>query len=181
MQPDQHRKRSRSDHDRELAADQKQASIDDVHQRAGRNCEQRHRQAVGDLNHRYDERVRIEARHQPAGSDVVHPAADVRDDGRRHADDLQQLIGPFAAAFLEQQASARWLQPSKVAARQRLVHDDRRRGTGRVTCRPPAAHAIFEITALTFMLRPNRSLQPDRQDLEVVGIAADAQLYNPKT
>ena len=86
MKPYQRGERGGDDRDGRLADDQKAPLIHNIRERARRNCKQKHRQAVGDLHHRDDERVGIKARHQPAGSDAVHPAADVRDDGRNPND-----------------------------------------------------------------------------------------------
>ncbi len=82
MKPYQRSKRGRDDGDGRLADDQKAALIHNIRERTRRNCKQKHRQTVCDLYHRDDEGVGVEARHEPAGSDVVHPAADVRDDRR---------------------------------------------------------------------------------------------------
>jgi len=65
-----------------LRDNEKFSPIEDIGKRAGRHREQEHRQGGRDLDHGNDERLRIEARHQPARRGVVHPAADVGDDGR---------------------------------------------------------------------------------------------------
>ena len=82
VQRDDGRVDRRDDRRRHLGDDEQLAFIDDVGKRAGRHCEQEHGQCGRDLNHGDDERLGIEARHQPAGGGVVHTAADVRDHGR---------------------------------------------------------------------------------------------------
>lgn len=68
--------RHRGTRDRRLAEDEESASIDDAHEHTRRNCEQKHRQTVRNLHHRGQERVRIKARHEPAGDkpDLYAPA-----------------------------------------------------------------------------------------------------------
>ena len=65
-----------------LRDDQKSSPVDDVGKRARRHREQEHRQGGRDLDQRDRQAAGIEARHQPARGGVVHPAADVGDDGR---------------------------------------------------------------------------------------------------
>jgi len=79
MKPYERGERGRGDRGRDLAADQESALIHDVHECAGRNRKQKHRQAVGNLHHRDGERVGVKVCHEPARGHVVHPATDVRD------------------------------------------------------------------------------------------------------
>jgi hypothetical protein len=47
-----------------------------------REREQEHRKAARNLDQRDRQRIGIEARHQPSGRGVIHPGADVGDNGR---------------------------------------------------------------------------------------------------
>jgi hypothetical protein len=82
VKPDQHRARCRDDGEDELRTDQKAALVDGIRQSPNREREQEHRKATRNPDQRDRQRIGIEARHQPSGRGVVHPGADVDDDGR---------------------------------------------------------------------------------------------------
>ena len=71
-----HDRVERFDHDQIFAL------IEDVGERAGRNREHTNRQRARRLHQRHDQRIGIEAGHQPARRGAVHPAADIGDQCR---------------------------------------------------------------------------------------------------
>ncbi|MHC2950829.1 hypothetical protein ACVIJX_007977 [Bradyrhizobium diazoefficiens] len=81
VKPDEHRTCCRDDCKDDFTTNQKTAFVDSIRQRASRQREQEHRKAARDLNQGDGEGIGIEAGHQPSGRSVVHPGADVGDDG----------------------------------------------------------------------------------------------------
>jgi hypothetical protein len=80
VQRDDERERGGNQRDRELRAGQKLSQVDEIRHRAGRNRKKKHRQCSRHLHQRHNERIRVEAGHQPARRGAVHPSADVRHD-----------------------------------------------------------------------------------------------------
>jgi hypothetical protein len=82
--PEPHQEAEARDQQRhgDLHRDQEPPPIDDVGERTRRQREHEHRRRGCDLHQRDDQRIRIEAGHQPAGRGVLHPDADIGHDGR---------------------------------------------------------------------------------------------------
>ena len=81
-EPDDGRKYRSNRGVKDFRHDQKFPSVNDVRECAGGQREQEQRQGCRHLDHRDDERIGVEVRHQPSGRRAVHPAADIGDDGR---------------------------------------------------------------------------------------------------
>ena len=78
----QHRQDRGAGQAEQLCAHQQLAPVDDVGERPGGEREDEHREGRRRLHQRDHQRVGRERGHQPARADIVHPGADVRDDGR---------------------------------------------------------------------------------------------------
>jgi hypothetical protein len=77
------REEQRQAHQPCLGREEQPPPVQQVGQRARRQCEEKHRQRGRRLHRRDPGRARGEVRHQPAQPDIAHPGAGVRDDHRQ--------------------------------------------------------------------------------------------------
>ena len=82
VQRDKDCARRRDNRKGDLPVDQETPFFDYVRQRASRQRKQEHGQATRDLNQGDHKGISIQACHQPTGRCVVHPGANIGDDGR---------------------------------------------------------------------------------------------------
>ena len=78
--PDQHTQDCNEHRRSNLDEEQEMTAINNVGQRSSREDEQEHRQRGRNLHKGNGQGIRVEPRHQPAGSSILHPGANVRYD-----------------------------------------------------------------------------------------------------
>ena len=81
--PHHHRVDGRDRRGERFDDEQKFSFVEDIRQRSCRYGEQTNRQRARRLHQRHDQRIGIEARHEPAGCGALHPVADIGHERRR--------------------------------------------------------------------------------------------------